>query len=690
MFFELISRNSKRSRKENGLFFATLLVSIVAFYIILSLSGQDVMVFLAKMESDAVNRILTIVPVFYGVTLVILFFLIYFASRFQMERRRHEFGVYLMMGMRRSKLFLLLLAEDFQSSVLALAMGLPAAVLLSELISLVTARLVGLGILGHRFSISLPAILWTTVGFTLIKFAAFLLLSGKISREEIGSLLVDTPEGVKKPHPAALYALALLAGGVLLAVAYMYAISGRAWKGVAEMGLTLLCGLAGTLSLFYGLRSVMGFFAWRGGGERLRTFTFRQLEETVIRRSTTLAVSSLLILAALCCFGAGVAIAKVQGGSGEHVLDYTFPIEGEMQMQEENVAATLECLDSYGITPLFSELFEMRVGYIRIAEDYNDAFQMDAVLEGLAQQPESSDRDVLIGNLGYATYPYLISQSCYNRLLTAAGLPEIILAEGEAAVYMNREMALPARSQILNQVLEGRPEVQIAGQPYCLVGEVQTADIVTDRSITLSFSLIVPDEVFDYLVDGDYSTYLNGVLDPGQIEGKSLLTAISEVNGRLDETGLSYESYLQNMGRQLFYVVSASYITIYLAIIFLIVANTAIGIQFLTGQKKTGRRYQILIRLGASYDTLCASAGKQIRWYFGIPAAIAVISSMAGIRSLLGGILFPGAQGSLPMMMVISVAMILLLCVVEWIYMAAVRRASNRYILTLMVPEREE
>ena len=182
MFFELIARNSKRSRKENGLFFTTLLVSVIAFYIILSLSRQDVMLFLQKMESDAVSRLLAMIPVFYALTLVILFFLIYFASKFQLERRRHEFGMYLMMGMTRNRLFVLLLAEDVRSSVIALLIGLPAGVLLSELISLVTARLVGLGIIGHRFTLSLHAILLTAAGFFIIKLAAFLILSAKISR----------------------------------------------------------------------------------------------------------------------------------------------------------------------------------------------------------------------------------------------------------------------------------------------------------------------------------------------------------------------------------------------------------------------------------------------------------------------------------------------------------------------------
>ena len=226
MFFELIARNSKRSRKENGLFFTTLLVSVIAFYIILSLSRQDVMLFLQKMESDAVSRLLAMIPVFYVLTLVVLFFLIYFASKFQLERRRHEFGMYLMMGMTRNRLFVLLLAEDVRSSVIALLIGLPSGVLLSELISLITARLVGLGIIGHRFTLSLHAILLTAAGFFIIKLAAFLILSAKISRQEIGSLLSEKPEETKKQYPAWVYGLALLAGLVCLGTAYYLAIRG--------------------------------------------------------------------------------------------------------------------------------------------------------------------------------------------------------------------------------------------------------------------------------------------------------------------------------------------------------------------------------------------------------------------------------------------------------------------------------
>ena len=161
MFFKLALRNSRRSRKENGLFFSSLLITIIAFYIILSLPNQDVMLFLKQMESDAVDRLMSMIPLFFGAALVILFFLIYYAGKYQMQRRRHEFGLYLMMGMRRGKLFFLLLAEDLYGSILSLAIGLPAALLLAELISLVTARIAGMGVIGHRFSFSPEAALLT-------------------------------------------------------------------------------------------------------------------------------------------------------------------------------------------------------------------------------------------------------------------------------------------------------------------------------------------------------------------------------------------------------------------------------------------------------------------------------------------------------------------------------------------------
>lgn len=687
MFFKLVSRNSKRNRKENGLFFSSLLVSIIAFYIILSLSNQDVIIFLTKMESDAVNKLLTMIPVFYGMTLFILFFLIYYASKFQLERRQHEFGVYLMMGMRRFKLFFMLLAEDFRNSFISLLIGIPAAVLISELISLITAKLVGIGIVGHKVAFSPVALLWTALGFVIIKFIAFLILCGKISRQEIGSLLAGTPDGAKKQMPAFVYAVLIACGISLLFIAYFMAIRGDAWADFKMMGITVMLGFFGTILFFIGLRFLIGIVVQSGKTDRkLHVFNFRQIQETVMHRSVSLAVCSLLILAALCCFGSGVGISRFYG-TEQHVLDYTFSDE----VNGKDAESIKNTLAKHKLDTCFSGLFEMKVGHIRTTDDMDNSFKMEEVMSALRKLQPSHDRDILLNYLETATYPYIISLSSYNKLLDSANCPTIKLNEDEAAVYMDsEEMDVGERTKYMNDILKTRPKANVDGKDIYLTGTVQNLNLVTDRSITLLFALILPDNVFEYYTQGEYDVYLNGILDKGNDESESLMATISEMNGKLAETGLSYESYLQNIGRQLFYMVAASYITIYLAIIFMIIANTIIGVQFLIGQQKSKRRYQTLIHLGAAYETLCGSARKQINWYFGIPIVVAALSSMFGVRALFSGILSSRAKTDMNEMMIVSAAMIIVLCVIEYIYIAVVKRSSDRYLLTLMVPEREE
>lgn len=701
MFSNLIIRNSKRNRKENGLFFSSLVISIIAFYIILSISNQDVMRFLQKMESDAVDRLLLMIPVFYVMTLGILFFLIYFACKYQLQRRRHEFGVYLMMGMRRSKLFSMLMAEDFVSSILALLIGLPVAVLLSELISLITAKLVGMGIIGHRFTLSLPAAFLTVAGFLIIKSVAFLILSGNISRQEIGSLLANTSHNEKKQKPGIVYGLSAVCGIVMLVMAYAMAIQGIAWQKSTMMLLTLLLGMLGTILLFYGMRSFIALLIKAGKSNgNLRIFNFRQIQENVIQQSTSLAISSLLILAALCCFGAAIGIANTSSQLNTHVLDYTFSLNNNILLDSKpdpiQIFPSIQTiLKDNDLENQFSELFQIRQGRISNTDKTENVFVMDTVMDSLRELPQSKDRDVLLNNLGYADYPHVICLSDYNKLLELAGKPILKLDSDEAAVYRDADNMNATKTDMLNEILATHPKTELDGNPVYLTGEVQSIALVASHSVSLDFALIVPDDQFFYYTQGKYDVYINGILSADATNGIGLMNAFSAINEKLDaigfeEMGFDYESYLQSMGRQLFYMVAASYITSYLAIIFLVVSNTIMGVQFLMNQQRTGRRYQILTHLGATYEVLCSSARKQISWFMGLPIFVAAISSLFGVKSLFAGILSSEVRNVQGKMLVVAAIIILLLCLAEYIYMTVIKHSSDRYLLTLMQPQREE
>ena len=224
MFFRQIRRNAAKNRKSNGLFFGSLVIAVIAFYTLLSMDKQDVMRFLSTIESDAVRKLLLLVPVIYVVSLFFVFFLVYFSYHYQLNERKKELGLYLMLGMKRSSLFAMLMAETLLNSLISLAIGIPAALFLTEAISLTTVKLVGLGIIGHKVTWSLTAVIGTAVGFVAVQLISMLVLSIRFARTEPALLLkpdaADTQEMAAGKSSGSFFA----AGCILLGAAY--------WLGV--------------------------------------------------------------------------------------------------------------------------------------------------------------------------------------------------------------------------------------------------------------------------------------------------------------------------------------------------------------------------------------------------------------------------------------------------------------------------
>ena len=74
-----------------------------------------------------------------------------------------------------------------------------------------------------------------------------------------------------------------------------------------------------------GCGSCVNVYPGKKGEKALVMGNMEENAEMCMRdRSNSIAISSLLILAALCCFGAGVGIAGTNSLSSDHVIDYTF------------------------------------------------------------------------------------------------------------------------------------------------------------------------------------------------------------------------------------------------------------------------------------------------------------------------------------------------------------------------------
>lgn len=675
MFYDLVNRNSKQNRKENGLFFVSLIMAIVAFYIILSLEKQDVIIFLKTMESEALDKLFLLIPALYGLSLFILFFLVYFAGKYQLDRRSKELGMYLILGMKRSKLLLMLFAEELWNSVLSLLIGIPIAMCISEIISLVTAKIVGLGIIGHKFSFSFSAVIGTVIGYFIIRFAALVILSGKFSKKEVTELLSESQVEKKREINKVIVSIKLVLGVVLLTVSFAIAIIGVSWANIKFMGLTVILGIGGIFLLFQGIGVLFEIILKKKNNiSELKMFTFRQLQESVFLKPNTLAISSLLVLMAISCFAYGIPVGYLFNSKEAHTIDYTF------EAKEEEVKSVIDKLE---LNEYIDGIYDMNIGMF-----YDGSFSANDLISAVENQRDGDDKDSLLNNLQYRDRPYLISVTSYNKLLELQGKEQIILKDNEVALYNDPVFEV---GDVMENALKERPALYFDGEEYKLIDKYYNDSIVTDKLITIMYGLIVSEEVFNkYTDENNISTYWNATLNDGFVKEKGLMQAIAEVNEKLDTTGICYESYLQNIGRELFYTVAASYTTIYLAIIFLIIANTVMGVQFLMHQQKTKKRYQSLIYLGASYEMLCKSARNQTTWYFSLPIAIAAISSIFAVRALFTGIITKEMQEQVGKLMAISIIIIILICVIELIYMEFVKKSSDKNILKIMDIKRED
>lgn len=693
MFFRLIYRNAKRSRQENLIYFATLVTAVASFYMILSLERQDVILYLRDFESMAVDRLFALMPILYGIALFLLFFLVLFANRYQLDRRSKEFGMYLMMGMRQRKLFALLLAEGLLTSLFALTIGTVIGGILAEMISLATSRLIGQGIIDHQPSFSLVAVAYTAVGFLFIQVLALLFLSVQLFNRELQQLLNGQVSKKQALGTTKTNSLTFVAGLIILIVAYYLALRYFWLVNNLMISLSVILGIIGTILLIRGLARLLNSLAMKTKQTQgLRIFTLRQLQENIANRAISVAVSSLLMMLSVMFLAEGAATILSSGDNlNRDSSVYHFTLLGDNKEIEK-------VLTSAELAPYVDHLNPLTLGYNQTADQVDwSAFRkeiVDHLPEGVVDpqvaepgvyniSTEIPEMENILG-LVDSQIGYLITESGYNRILEASNQPTIQLTDDQVALYVNPTVG-HANQPELNQLLvenKDQPLLKLDGQQMRILPNLAMKDLVTDRSITIMAALVVKDTRFQQLVKVENrETYWNFRLPQTLIDRDGLMTPMKEANDLLNDKGFYVESYLQNFGRHLFYVVAGSYTMLYLAFLFLVIGCTVLALQFLTQLKQTKSRYKTLSFLGAKADQMQDSLKKQVASYFLFPLIPAMVSGTVGIIAMKTYIRYnadflPSISNMLPFVLM----MVGIFLLVQWVYAWAVYKTATRDI----------
>lgn len=706
MFFNLAWRNAKRSRNENLIYFLTMVTAVATFYIVLSLGEQDVIRFLREIESKAVSRLLsTFMPIVYLCALLFVFFLVVFANKYLLECRSRELGLYLMFGMTKSKLFVQIMMEGLITSLLALFGGLVLGGFLSEMTSLATARLVGQGIITHQSSFSVSAILFTTLGFLLIQSVALFLLCVKLFQKEVYQLLYG--ETAKKQRTGNAYGnlVSLVLGAAILLLAYWIVLKHFMTAGGFMLFAAVVLGMIGTILFIRGLARLLSILASsvkHKATSGLYVFTLRQIHENVVHKYVSISVASILMMLTIMLIADGSAsIMSSQMTRGASVYDFT--VTGDAQLIEQY-------LSSEKMLPYVSALNHMEAGtmkrpasgdtksFVDWSEFREQLVQhlpedvIDPATQGAVSYEFGSNQPAALNLLGYidtgSSSPYLIPVSSYNRLLEAAGEACITLGMDEAVYYLNPDFSGNEDDiiSLLDRItadaqMNGKALLSIDGQPFYLVPSVPMKGLTADENIKIVTALIVSDEVYtEYVNQDSCMDYWNFCIPNEQVEADGLLLSIMKAQDLLKSSDLYYESYLNNFGRQLFYVISGSYTTLYMGFMLMLIACALLALQFLTQMQATKSRYLTLSILGARREQMKRSINQQVLWYFLLPLLLACISGAVGLYAM-QHYLYSGTalKQSYPLLIVMAAIVVLVL----GIYGFAVARTVNREISRL-------
>ena len=336
MFSELAVKNVGRSFRDYGVYFLTVAFGVCLFYVFNALETQSVIRYLAQNPRsstvEAIQRLIGMLSVFVW---VVLAFLILYASGFLVRRRSRELGTYLMLGMERRQVALLLLAETAVTALAALAVGLALGVAISQALSLFTAGLFAVPMTFFAFSVSLPALGKTAAAFAAIFLLVMLCHAFAVTRRRLIDLLRARRVNQElKARSLGVSVVLFLLGCALLTMAYAMLLT-RGLLRVDDLFWVMIgLGSLGTLLFFRGLS---GFLLRLCQTSRklyfrnLNLFILRQLNAGINTTYRSMTVICLMLLLAIGITATSVGL----NNTVSQMADQTVPRDVELSVWPE-------------------------------------------------------------------------------------------------------------------------------------------------------------------------------------------------------------------------------------------------------------------------------------------------------------------------------------------------------------------
>ena len=640
MLFKLSIKNMRKTIKDFAIYVLTLVLGVAIFYMFNSLDSQEAMMQVSSSTRELIKLMITMLGFVSVFVAVILGLLIVYANNFLINRRKKEFGTYMMLGMSKGQISRILLIETIFVGIISLIVGLVIGVFASQFMSVLVGKLFAADMSKFEFVFSKDACIKTCIYFAVMYIAVMIFNTFTISRYKLINLLNASKKNEQiKIKNLWVCILVFIIGVVILGYAY-YKVTG----GVNELSTAdtilpiILMGIVGTILVFW---SVSGFILKLVQLRKniylkdVNMFVLRQLHNKINTTVVSMSIICLMLFMTITILSSALSLNNTMRKDLEDTTPVDLNLYKTANLPENEKMSKAQIEDS-------------RKTMIQTLED--NGFDMtklkDVVEIPIYATNELTWRDTLspvydevkqqFPNLLYETAEEIVKVSDYNKVARLYGNTEYQLKDDEYIILCDFDNMKNLR----NKALKADSTITIAGKEYkSKYDECQNGYIYMAGSHINNGIVLVPDSC-NLTEDMKEETFLaanyNATTEEEKEEIEKICTGETETefSKNLNEKDITIDGMtkIAIIESSLGVSTIVLFIAIYLGIIFLIASSAILALKQLTESSDNKQRYAILRKIGADEKMIKGALFKQIGIFFLMPLILAIIHSIFGIQ----------------------------------------------------------
>lgn len=247
MLFKLASKNVKKNYKSYLTYFLSVTFAVMMVYLFLA-------IFYNPSVNESVGndkKFMTIFSIASIITIFFSAFFIWYSNSFFVKSRKKELATYMLLGMSRFDVFLLMLFENIIITIVSFGMGIFMGVLFSKFFIMILIALMKVNV-NIKFRFEFKALMTSVKAFALIFAVVSIHSAALVYRYK----LIDLFNAAKKREraPKASVVTALLSVVSIIAIGYGYYLAlteGNKATSLNLYGEFMILIIGGTFMLFY-------------------------------------------------------------------------------------------------------------------------------------------------------------------------------------------------------------------------------------------------------------------------------------------------------------------------------------------------------------------------------------------------------------------------------------------------------